>query len=184
PGAKSVTTRNPSAADSLVPAVEGSTKRLRTTICITSPAMAMAAPASTSASVRGTRLATKISIARGSALPESSAKGETSLTPMKRLTTARMTVARKARSNERTGGGLPGAGSGQASLAPHHGGRGSDTLFAGPAPPRGEGRKGCDAPGALALEAGQHLVEQQHHALVAMHRDIGRLRVEIDQMAV
>ena len=54
-GAQSVMARRPSAAPSAVPVVPGSTKRLRTSCCITTPAMASAAPVRITASVRGRR---------------------------------------------------------------------------------------------------------------------------------
>ena len=46
----------PRLADSTVPTVEGSTKWLRASICMSSPQTAMDAPASNRARVRGTRL--------------------------------------------------------------------------------------------------------------------------------
>ena len=55
PGAKIATTTRPNPADSTVPAVEGSTKRLRVSSCMSSPATARDAPASAAAAVRGSR---------------------------------------------------------------------------------------------------------------------------------
>jgi hypothetical protein len=92
PGAKIVTTRKPSAADSLVPVVPGSTKRLRTIICMTRPEIAIEAPARTSATVRGMRLMRRTSPGRPSQPPDSKDASETSLTPTKRLTIARAIV--------------------------------------------------------------------------------------------
>ena len=51
----------PSPAHSVVPVVVGSTKRFCVSSCLTSPHMAIAAPASTSAMVRGTRVMPNIS---------------------------------------------------------------------------------------------------------------------------
>ena len=47
--------RMPTPADSVVPTVPGSTKRLRTSNCISSPDSARAAPARRTAAVRGIR---------------------------------------------------------------------------------------------------------------------------------
>ncbi|MNV67364.1 hypothetical protein D3C71_1601650 [compost metagenome] len=55
-GAHSAIISMPRVADSTVPTVDGSTKWLRASICISSPATAIDEPASISASVRGTRL--------------------------------------------------------------------------------------------------------------------------------
>ena len=61
PGSSSAASSSPSAAHSVVPEVVASTKRFWVSICITRPLVAIAAPASTSAIVRGTLVIQNIS---------------------------------------------------------------------------------------------------------------------------
>ena len=92
-GTNRVVATMPSIAPCIVPAVEGSTKRLCTTICITSPATDMLAPTSIRASVRGRRLTQKVAASMSS-------------TPTNRLSSdnpARIAAASQARP-ERSGG--------------------------------------------------------------------------------
>ena len=60
-GTRIVTASSPSPAHSVAPVVVGSTKRFCVMSCMTSPDIAIAAPASTSAIVRGTRVMANIS---------------------------------------------------------------------------------------------------------------------------
>ena len=76
----------PRPADSTVPAVEGSTKRLRASICMIVPHTAMPAPAKISASVRGIRTSTSTSRAVAFS-PDTRPDSEMSLTPMRTLAT-------------------------------------------------------------------------------------------------
>ena len=59
PGARIATITRPRPADSTVPAVEGSTKRLRVSNCMSRPAIASEAPANAAAAVRGRRASTR-----------------------------------------------------------------------------------------------------------------------------
>ena len=59
-GKKTSMASRPRPAHSVVPVVVGSTKRFWVSSCITNPLMAMAAPASTSAMVRGMRVTANI----------------------------------------------------------------------------------------------------------------------------
>ena len=61
PGTKIITRISPSPAHSVVPVVEGSTKRFCVISCMISPDIAIAAPASTRAMVRGMRVMANIS---------------------------------------------------------------------------------------------------------------------------
>lgn len=87
-GASRVTVSRPRPADLVVPAVEGSTKRLRTSICMMSPAIAIELPASISASVRGMRLTSSTRSASALVSGEKSVASETLLTPTNRLAMA------------------------------------------------------------------------------------------------
>mgnify|MGYP002651954964 CR=1 FL=1 len=84
PGASRVTVTRPSPAASVVPTVEGSTKRLRTSICMMRPAIPRDAPVRTSATVRGRRVVAR---RKASWLPRSviARVSETSETPTTRL---------------------------------------------------------------------------------------------------
>ncbi len=85
-GKRSMTTSRPSPAHSVVPVVVGSTNRFWVSICMTSPHIAIPAPASTSATVRGARVMRNIS-------PPSGAP-HTSYTPtMSEAATRTMTTA-------------------------------------------------------------------------------------------
>src|SRR5690606_34013659 len=86
PGARTVVSSIPKVANSVTPVVPGSTNLLRTSICMISPAMPSEAPASSSATVRGARLAASRKAAVPSAPPASNDAGVTSETPTKRLT--------------------------------------------------------------------------------------------------
>src|SRR5699024_9757015 len=89
PGANSVTISRPSEANSTVPAVDGSTNRLRESICMSRPATLIDIPERMIASVRGTLL-TISSIASCCCSPASNrSSGPRSPTPTNRLTTAR-----------------------------------------------------------------------------------------------
>lgn len=90
-GRKTVATRMPAVADSTVPAVEGSTKRLRTISCMISPATAMARPESSTAAVRGRR--ETVRMCQASASPERTAEKLTLVTPTNMETTARIRMA-------------------------------------------------------------------------------------------
>ena len=61
PGIRIMVTSSPSPAHSVVPVVLGSTKRFCVMSCMIRPHMAMEAPASTRATVRGTRVMANIS---------------------------------------------------------------------------------------------------------------------------
>ena len=61
PGKRTIVKSRPRPAHSVVPVVDGSVKRFCVSSCITRPLMAMAAPASTSAMVRGTRVVINMS---------------------------------------------------------------------------------------------------------------------------
>uniref|UniRef100_A0A6V7KDS4 Uncharacterized protein n=1 Tax=Bracon brevicornis TaxID=1563983 RepID=A0A6V7KDS4_9HYME len=65
-GINTINTSNPRLADCVVPASDGSTKRFCVNNCMIKPDTLMALPASSSASVRGTRLIKKISRIIGS----------------------------------------------------------------------------------------------------------------------
>ncbi|KAG1252685.1 hypothetical protein G6F65_017808 [Rhizopus arrhizus] len=80
-------TRMPSVADSTVPAVVGSTKRLRTSICMIRPATASDMPASSKATVRGTRLTIRKRQARSASSPTPHSAASDSC-PAPRLTLA------------------------------------------------------------------------------------------------
>src|SRR5690606_31231631 len=160
-----------------------STKRLRTTICMTRPAMAMDAPASTSARVRGMRLISSTSSARPSAPPARSEASDTSLTPTNRLTAARTTEIAKAMMSAGTKNRM-GRNEEKENPAAR---RSRAAIETAPPSPPGEGGaadRGMRGSGRSAVEAVQHLVEQQHHALIAVHGDIGGLRVEINDVAL
>ena len=60
-GATIITSSRPRPAHSVVPVVDGSTKRFCVSSCITRPHIAIAAPANTRAMVRGTRVMPNIS---------------------------------------------------------------------------------------------------------------------------
>ncbi|MDQ1175142.1 hypothetical protein QE430_003449 [Microbacterium testaceum] len=66
-GTSNTVTSSPSAAHSVVPVVDGSTKRFWVSSCIIRPDTAMAQPARTSATVRGTREMKNISPPKSSA---------------------------------------------------------------------------------------------------------------------
>ena len=86
PGQNIATTRIPTLADSVVPTVVGSTKRLRTSNCISRPARASDAPASKTATVRGIRDANRLRRWASVAVPVRKSMGERSATPTNRLT--------------------------------------------------------------------------------------------------
>ena len=81
-GISNVTNNKPKAAACVVPVIDGSTKRLRISICIIKPAFAIDMPVRITEAVRGIRLAKKTSRAASSV---KSVWIDTSLTPMKRL---------------------------------------------------------------------------------------------------
>ncbi len=91
-GANRITNRMPRLADSTVPAVDGSTKRLRVSICMIMPATAIDMPARMIASVRGMRLIKRTSVARSVLFAPNSVLSDTSLTPINRLIKASMTT--------------------------------------------------------------------------------------------
>ena len=111
-GATSVTARMPRLAESTVPTVDGSTKRLRAIICMIVPATAIDTPASMIAAVRGMRLASMICAAWLSPPWPNRARGEMSLTPTNRLTSARQATSRMAAAifNAMSGRGFAGTG--------------------------------------------------------------------------
>ncbi|MNL40415.1 hypothetical protein D3C87_1627600 [compost metagenome] len=96
-----MTVSRPRPADSVVPAVEGSTKRLRTSICMMRPAIAIELPASMSASVRGMRLTRSTRSASALVSGAKSVASETLLTPTNRLTIASVSARRRARMRDR-----------------------------------------------------------------------------------
>ena len=106
PGMTIAISTRPSPADSTVPAVDGSTKRLRVSSCISRPAMASDAPASAAAAVRGRRASTRYTVWASVSPPVSTSRTVMSAAPTKTLArsaTTRATTPKTGHSEVRCG---------------------------------------------------------------------------------
>ena len=125
PGIQIVAASTPRLANSVVPAVDGSTNRLRTSSCMTRPDTAIAEPARRRAAVRGPRLV--------SSVPRSK-----SATPTPRLATVSATSATRPAAATTRAAADPGrlTGAGKLVLAPVIGVRSAPGSAPGRTPPR------------------------------------------------